>query len=146
MDKSTGFGPTLFAEWSQADTDCAKHLTNVGWGNRWTGTLDTGNSSDSILTPRCPTRDSKCSCVEANAEVSRYSSPYRQFLKMFAEAQMHSFEKGWGWWYWTWQTENAPQWSYKAGMAAGILPKKAYEREFDCSQNIPDFEGLPETY
>ena len=30
MNTATGFGPTLIAEWSQADTDCAKHLTNVG--------------------------------------------------------------------------------------------------------------------
>jgi glucan 1,3-beta-glucosidase len=146
MDTSTGFGPTIFAEWSQADTDCAQHLTNVGWGNRWEGTFDAGNTKDSALTPRCPTKDSSCSCSGANADPSAYSSPYRAVLKMFAEAQMQSFEKGWGWWYWTWETENAPQWSYKAGLEAGILPKKAYDRDFDCSGEIPSFEDLPETY
>ncbi|SPO05006.1 related to glucan 1,3-beta-glucosidase [Cephalotrichum gorgonifer] len=145
MDTSTGFGPTLFAEWSQADTDCAKHLTNVGWGNRWEGTYDTGGS-DSVLQPRCPAEDHTCSCAMANADPADYSSEYREFLKMFAEAQMHSFEKGWGWWYWTWKTESAAQWSYEAGLKAGILPEKAYERDFDCSGNIPDFEGLPEYY
>ncbi|KAF4868804.1 putative glucan 1,3-beta-glucosidase D [Colletotrichum siamense] len=146
MDTSTGYGPTLFAEWSQADTDCAKYVTNVNWGNRWTGTYDTGNSSTSILTPRCPTEDSQCSCDKANGDPSGFSSDYKQFLQMFAEAQMHSFEKGWGWWYWTWDTESSPLWSYKKGLAAGILPAKAYERDFDCSGTVPSWSSLPEYY
>ncbi|KAK7943081.1 beta-glucosidase 6 [Apiospora aurea] len=125
MNRATGFGPTMFGEWSQADTDCAKHVTNVGWGNRWTGT---------------------CSCDQANADPSRYSDTYKKFLKMFAEAQMVSFEKGLGWWYWTWDTEDAPLWSYKKGLAAGILPAKAYDKEFKCDTDVPDFAGLPETY
>lgn len=107
MDTATGFGPTLVAEWSQADTDCAKDLTNVGWGNRWTGTYVTGNSSLDITTPRCPTTDSQCDCDQANAPASAWSDTYKQFLLMFAEAQMTSFEKGWGWWYWVWDTESA---------------------------------------
>ncbi|OTB09499.1 glycoside hydrolase family 5 protein, partial [Hypoxylon sp. CI-4A] len=126
MDTSTGFGPTMFAEWSQADTDCANDLTNVGWGNRWIGTYDSGNASTEALTPKCPAEDSTCTCDGANADPSEYSDEYKKFLKMFAEAQMVSFEKGWGWWYWTWDTEDAPQWSYKKGLAAGILPTKAY--------------------
>lgn len=107
MNTATGFGPTLVAEWSQADTDCAKYLTNVGWGNRWTGTLSTGNASEDILTPRCPTMDSRCACGEANAEAGRWSTSYKTFLSMFAQAQMTSFEKGWGWFYWVWDTEDA---------------------------------------
>ncbi|GKT57671.1 beta-glucosidase 6 [Colletotrichum tofieldiae] len=146
MDTSTGYGPTLFAEWSQADTDCAKHLTNVGWGNRWTGTYNTGNATTSVLEPRCPTEDSRCDCDAANGDAKAFSSDYKKFLQMFAEAQMHSFEKGWGWWYWTWDTESAPLWSYKKGLEAGILPAKAYDRDFDCSGTVPDFDDLPEYY
>lgn len=146
MNRATGFGPTMFAEWSQADTDCAKHLTNVGWGNRWTGTYDSGNATLDALTPRCPTMDKSCSCDQANADPSRYSAAYKKFLKMFAEAQMVSFEKGLGWWYWTWDTEDAPLWSYKKGLAAGILPAKAYDKEFKCDSDVPDFSGLAETY
>lgn len=56
-------------------------------------------------------------------------------------AQMDSFEKSWGWLYWTWDTESATQWSYRKGLAAGILPKKAYTRDFTCSDTIPDFAG-----
>ncbi|KAI1343137.1 glycoside hydrolase family 5 protein [Xylariaceae sp. FL0016] len=148
LDTTTGYGPTMFAEWSQADTDCANQLNNVGWGNRWEGTYDSGNASTEALTPMCPTGDSSCSCDSANADVSTYSDEYKKFLKMFAEAQMVSFEKGWGWWYWTWDTESAPQWSYKQGLAAGILPEKAYDKDFNCDSDVPVFNnsGLVETY
>jgi glucan 1,3-beta-glucosidase len=147
MDTSTGYGPTLFAEWSQADSDCQRYVTNVGWGNRWTGTYtDHSTGGTSVLTPRCPTLDSKCSCSgpAGSSDVGKFSSDYKQFLKMFAEAQMVSFERGWGWWYWTWQTESAPLWSYKAGLDAGILPKKAYDRDFDCTGSIPSWSGMAE--
>ncbi|CAJ2504877.1 Uu.00g122710.m01.CDS01 [Anthostomella pinea] len=148
LNTATGYGPTMFAEWSQADTDCAQYLTNVGVGTRWEGTYDSGNASTQALTPRCPTENSTCSCTNANAAVGQYSDEYKKFLLMFAEAQMYSFEKGWGWWYWTWDTENAPQWSYRQGLAAGILPAKAYERDFNCEGDVPDFGdgGLVETY
>lgn len=107
MNRATGYGPTLVAEWSQADTDCARHLTNVGWGNRWTGTLLTGNTTTDVTTPRCPLQDSRCDCNAANAGAGEWSTSYKRFLKMFAEAQMSSFEKGWGWFYWVWDTEDA---------------------------------------
>ena len=53
-----------------------------------------------------------------------------------------------GWYYWTWKTESAPQWSYKAGRAAGILPDKVYDRSFSCPSDLPDYAGmgLPEYY
>ncbi|KAF7542133.1 hypothetical protein G7054_g158 [Neopestalotiopsis clavispora] len=148
MDTTTGYGPTMFAEWSQADTDCAKYMTNVGWGNRWEGTYDSGNTSTEALTPRCPTTNSSCSCTMANADVGSFSDEYKSFLLLFAQAQMTSFEYGWGWWYWTWDTESAPLWSYKQGLAAGLLPAKAYERDFGCNSSVPDFAsaGLSEFY
>ncbi|KAH8684893.1 glycoside hydrolase superfamily [Tricladium varicosporioides] len=146
MSVSTGFGPTIVAEWSQADTDCAPNLNNVGQGNRWEGTYASGDSSTQVLSPNCPTKSSACSCSSANAGASTYSSGYKQFLQMFAEAQMASFEKGWGWFYWTWKTESATQWSYQLGLKAGILPAKAYAPDFNCTQTVPSFSGLPETY
>ncbi|KAI5464642.1 glycoside hydrolase superfamily [Mariannaea sp. PMI_226] len=147
LDTSTGYGPTIIAEWSQADTDCAKFLTGVGWGNRWEGTYDTGQSNTSVLTPRCPTKNSQCVCDKANAAPSDWGSDYKAFLLTFAEAQMYSFEKGWGWWYWTWKTEEAYQWSYQTGLKAGVLPDKAYNRKFNCSEaDIPDFSKLSEGY
>ncbi|KAK3073587.1 hypothetical protein LTR53_004686 [Teratosphaeriaceae sp. CCFEE 6253] len=154
MNTATGFGPTLCGEWSQADTDCARYLNNVGVGSRWEGTLNMintpgGSSDGSQLSPTCPTANNpQCSCSDANADPSTYSQEYKDWLLMFAEAQMHSFEQGWGWFYWTWQTESAWQWSYKAGLAAGMMPNVTWERSFDCSQDIPDYGslGLPESY
>lgn len=155
MNKATGFGPTMCGEWSQADTDCATYLNNVGVGSRWEGTLNMaytpgGSSDGNVLDPTCPTDNNpQCQCGPANADPSTYSDAYKQWLLMFAEAQMHSFELGWGWFYWTWQTESATQWSYKAGLAAGIMPKLAYQRDFSCSNSsIPDYSGmgLPEYY
>jgi len=154
IDTATGFGPTMFGEWSQADTDCTQYLNNVGAGTRWEGTLgdkDTpgGGTTGVVLTPSCHSKDkSKCSCTEANADASSYSEAYKEWLLTFAEGQMTSFEYGWGWFYWTWDTESATQWSYKAGMAAGILPKKAYKRSWNCNMSIPQFpaSNLPEYY
>jgi glucan 1,3-beta-glucosidase len=147
MDKKTGFGPTMCGEWSQADTDCTQYINNVGMGTRWEGTYNTGNASTSVLKPMCPAKDHTCSCDGANTPANEYSDAYKKWLLQFAVAQMRSFEEGWGWFYWTWDTEKAVQWSWKKGMAAGILPKKVWERDFDC-QTFEDFEkmGLAETY
>lgn len=146
MNVATGFGPTIVAEWSQADTDCTPNLNNVGVGNRWMGTYNSGDPLTQVLAPDCPTQSTDCECSDANADASQYSSTYKQFLQMFAEAQMASFEKGWGWFYWTWVTEDATQWSYQDGLAAGILPAKAYAPDFKCTESVPSFSGLPETY
>ncbi|MCJ1364500.1 hypothetical protein MMC16_003611 [Acarospora aff. strigata] len=148
---ATGFGPTFCGEWSQADTDCAQFLNNVNVGSRWTGTMNTQDPKTQVLSPTCPSAKTgrgagSCSCAEANAAPASYSPVYKQFLQMFAEAQMVSFEQGWGWFYWTWETEKAVQWSWKLGLKAGILPRKAYAREFNCTQDIPTFEDLPENY
>ncbi|SMQ46023.1 unnamed protein product [Zymoseptoria tritici ST99CH_3D7] len=152
QNTATGFGPTLCGEWSQADTDCAKNLNNVGVGSRWEGTLNMaytpgGSKDGNILDPTCPTGNNpRCSCEGANAAPGDYSDEYKKWLLMFAEAQMHSFEQGWGWFYWTWQTEGSAQWSYRTGLASGTMPKLAYERSFNCDGDIPDFGDLPEYY
>jgi glucan 1,3-beta-glucosidase len=147
MDTTTGFGPTMCAEWSQADTDCTQYINNVNIGTRWEGTYDTGNASTSVLKPQCYQGQS-CSCTSANADPGGYSDAYKKWLYQFAIAQMISFEVGWGWFYWTWDTEKATQWSWKKGMAAGILPQKVWERDFDCPDDLEDFGrmGLPESY
>ena len=149
QNKATGFGPTMCGEWSQADTDCTQYINDVGVGSRWEGTMNTGSASTSVLDPTCPTQNNPaCECTDANADPSKYSAAYKQWLQQFAEAQMESFEQGWGWFYWTWETEAATQWSWKLGMAAGILPSKAYDRNFNCNNTIPDYGqlGLPENY
>lgn len=147
MNAATGFGSFLCGEWSQADTDCQTYLNNVNTGNRWEGTYNSGNFTTSVLQPSCPTAPQNggggtCSCSGAMADPSSYSDAYKQFLLMFAEAQLHSYETGWGSFYWTWKTEDAVQWSWELGMKAGILPENVRERTFDCSGNVPDFGGM----
>ena len=149
MNRATGFGPTMCGEWSQADTDCAQYLNDVGVGTRWTGTLNTRNESTQVLSPQCPTNNNPtCSCDGANADPDSYSDEYKDWLMKFALAQMESFEYGWGWFYWTWRTESNAQWSWKLGMEAGILPSSVYDRNWDCGKDIPDYAaaGLPEFY
>jgi glucan 1,3-beta-glucosidase len=140
MDTSTGFGPTMTGEWSQADTDCALYLNGVGAGARWNGTF-AGETS-----PQCPTQDSECSCPMANADPSTFTSDYKLFLQTWAEAQMVAFEKSWGWFYWTWKTESAPLWSYQAALQGGFMPAVAYQRSWSCSNALPSFGSLPEYY
>lgn len=149
MDRTTGFGPTMCGEWSQADTDCTTYINNVATGTRWEGTFNTGNASTSILSPQCPLKSNTCSCSKANATPDQYSEQYKRWLYQFSIAQMDSFEAGWGWFYWTWETERATQWSYRRGMEAGILPKKAYDRDWKCPSSmdgLEKFDGLEEYY
>ncbi|KAL0936854.1 glucan 1,3-beta-glucosidase D 1 [Colletotrichum truncatum] len=140
MAKTAGFGPTMVAEWSQADTDCTKHLNGMNAGSRWVGTF-AGKT-----TPACPTEDSQCSCDLANADPSTYTAEYKAFLLTWAEAQMSVFEKTWGWFYWTWKSESAHLWSYEAGLKGKFLPARANERSWDCSKPVPSFGNLPEYY
>lgn len=142
---STGWGPTICGEWSQADTDCAEYLNDVGRGTRWEGTLDPSSTK-----AYCPTADTgpTCSCADATADPTTYSSAYKQWLQMYAEAQMSAFETAQGWFYWTWKTESAAQWSYRTAWKNGYMPSKAYTPSFKCGDTIPDFSslGLPEYY
>ncbi|KAL5317218.1 hypothetical protein ACEPPN_014313 [Leptodophora sp. 'Broadleaf-Isolate-01'] len=140
MSPTTGFGPVMVGEWSQADSDCAVALNGVGTGARWTGTFYGSNS------PACPTQNDQCNCDMANADSSTFSPEYKLFLQTWAEAQMFTFEKSWGWFYWTWKTESAPLWSYQAGLQGGYLPAVAFKRNWDCSQPIPSLGSLPEFY
>ncbi|KAL4874081.1 glycoside hydrolase superfamily [Aspergillus spectabilis] len=142
---SAGWGPTICGEWSQADTDCAKFLNNVGRGTRWEGTYF---EDDSTL--YCPTADDssapRCSCKSANADPSDYSDDYKTFLQTYAEAQMSAYETAQGWFYWTWHTESAAQWSYKTGWKNGFMPAKAYSPNFKCGDEVPSFGTLAENF
>jgi glucan 1,3-beta-glucosidase len=150
MDRKTGFGPTMCGEWSQADTDCTQYINNVNTGTRWEGTLQADSHTQEVLAPQCPLQNPTCSCDEANADPSSYSEEYKKWLYQFAIAQMDAFEAGWGWFYWTWETQKATQWSYRRGREAGILPQRAWERDWKCPDNgvngLDNFDGLAENY
>ncbi|USP79655.1 glycoside hydrolase family 5 protein [Curvularia clavata] len=150
MNTQTGFGPTMCGEWSQADTDCTQYINNVGTGSRWEGTLQPTDKTGAVLAPQCPLQSSQCSCTQANADPGSYSPEYKKWLYQFAIGQMDAFEAGWGWFYWTWETESSTQWSYRRGREAGILPDKAYDRDWKCPgggvDNLDSFDGLSENY
>lgn len=77
---------------------------------------------------------------------------------------MQAFERGWGWFYWNWDTERSVQWSWRKGRENGLLPMKAWERDYVCPNlaagavggpAVPvgtapaaggDWEGLDESY
>lgn len=136
VESMANYGPTMVGEWSQAHNDCTEHLNGLGNGARWTANFP------GITTPACPTQNDQCSCEVSNDE-SQYTDSYKLFIKTWAIAQMDAYEKGWGWFYWTWKTESAPLWSYKHGLDGGFMPKKAYDRGWDCSQPIPDLSDVP---
>ena len=143
MNLTTGFGPTIFGEFSYADTECALYQNGVGVGSRWNGTYQGGGG------PACPLQDAQCTCSPANAFTNGFNDGYKSFMTTFVQAQMDAFEYGWGWFHWTWiSNQNAPQWSYKAGKDAGYLPSDIYARTFNCEMDVPNFVGmgLPESY
>ncbi|KKA29519.1 hypothetical protein TD95_001571 [Thielaviopsis punctulata] len=133
------FGPTLVGEWSVADNDCTWALNGVNGGSRWDGTY-AGTDGASW----CPTQNASCTCAVVDRGVDAFVPEYKAFLSTWASAQMDAFERTWGWFYWTWKTENAPLFSYKAGMEAGFLPQVAYNRSWSCSNSTPSFGGLAE--
>ncbi|KAJ5513247.1 Glycoside hydrolase superfamily [Penicillium fimorum] len=139
---TSGWGPTICGEWSQADTDCAQYVNNVGRGARWEGTYDTSSTK-----AYCPTADKgTCSCADANQDPSDYSDTYKKYLQTYAEAQMSAFETAMGWFYWTWRTESAAQWSYRTAWKNGYMPSKAYSPSFKCGDTVPDFSDAAESF
>ncbi|KAK9466127.1 glycoside hydrolase superfamily [Lipomyces arxii] len=146
----TGHGPTMVGEWSQADTDCLRYLNNINVGSRWEGTYNVSVVANQVLVPSCPGAFN-CTCTQANASPDDYSDEYREYLLTAAEAQMHAFESngGWGFMYWAWkmETPEATQWSYQRAVAANIMPRQAYQRQYNCSASV-DFVamGLADNY
>ncbi|KAF3028988.1 hypothetical protein E8E15_010004 [Penicillium rubens] len=120
---TSGWGPTICGEWSQADTDCAQYVNNVGRADEGT-----------------------CSCADANMDPSEYTDTYKRFLQIYAEAQMSAFETAMGWFYWTWRTESAAQWSYRTAWKNGYMPSKAYSPSFKCGDTVPDFADAAESF
>jgi aryl-phospho-beta-D-glucosidase BglC (GH1 family) len=146
---STGHGPTMIGEWSQADNDCTLYLNNVGVGSRWEGDFNAGYGAEAVLVPSCYDGQN-CTCSYSNQDPANYDDAYKTLLLQYAEAQMEAFESngGWGWMYWNWDTETmeSSQWSYKKGRDNNMLPQLAYQRDFNCSAGIPNYValGLPE--
>jgi len=101
---------TIVGEWTPAMTDCAKYLNGRGVGARYDGTY--GGSSRAVG-----------SCKGKTGSGASFGESYRRFLRQMWEAQVVTFEKASGWIMWTWKAEQADEWSYKAGLKYGWIPK-----------------------
>ena len=151
MDPNQGFGSFVCGEWGVADTDCAPWVNGVDKGSRWEGTLvigpgnvdttadkdhSTSSSGEGGPHPSCPGQKG-CTCASAVADPSTYNETYKKWLRLFAEAQISSFNGGWGNFYWTWDVEplGTAQWSWKKARDAGFAPMDVSEGAelWDCS-------------
>ena len=75
------------------------------------------------------------SCKPFTGKGSTFSDTYKAFLRKYWEAQVMTYEKGYGWIQWTWKTENADEWSYQGGLANGWIPKDPTERKYPNACN-----------
>jgi len=50
-------------------------------------------------------------------------------MRKYYEAQVETYEKAEGWIMWAWKG-NAEEWSYKAGLENGWIPKNPTERKY----------------
>lgn len=109
----------VMGEWSNAVTDCARYLNGRGVGSRWDNTW---------LMPR--EAGALGSCQGWTGSASTFSQEYKNFMRKYWEAQVTVAELAAGWVYWTWKAENADDWSYKAGVENGYIPRDPSERMY----------------
>jgi glucan 1,3-beta-glucosidase len=89
-------------------TDCPTYFNGRGIGSRYDGSY-----------PGSPIVGS---CSGLTGSGASFSSSYIDFLRRSWEAQVITYEKADGWIMWTWKTEQADEWSYKAGLEYGWIP------------------------
>ncbi|GAA6061970.1 hypothetical protein JCM10212_005214 [Sporobolomyces blumeae] len=101
---------TLIDEFSGARTDCAQFLNGRGIGARYDGTY--------------PGSTAVGSCKGKTGKGSTFSNEYKTTLAKSWAVQTQVWEKNTsGWVSWCWKNENADDWSYKAGVQYGWIPK-----------------------
>lgn len=107
----------IVGEWTTSPNDCAKYLNGRGKGARYDGSY--------------PGSPRVGSCAKLTTDARNFSKAYKTTLRKMYEAQVSTFEKAAkGWVYWTWKTEQAPEWSYSAGLANGWIPVDPTERRY----------------
>ncbi|KAK8854773.1 hypothetical protein IAR55_003512 [Kwoniella newhampshirensis] len=107
----------MVGEWSLATTDCAKYLNGRGIGSRYDGSYS-GSTYHGT-------------CSDKSNDVSQYSNEYKAFMRKFFDVQTQVYERnGQGYIHWTWKTEDAGDWSYKAGLDGGWIPQNAADHQY----------------
>lgn len=111
---------SMVAEWSPAFTDCAPGLNGRHQGSRYEGSF--------------PGSTRRGSCKNRSGNANNFSDGFKKNLKKNWEAQADAYEGGLGWIMWTWKTEhhNADDWSYRAGVQNGWIPRDPTHRSFSC--------------
>eukprot|EP01080_Neovahlkampfia_damariscottae_P006206 gene6206-10212_t len=108
IEKSNMIIPTYIGEFSLARTDCTKWLNGYEKGSRYEGSLENTIPLGS--------------CVFEN-DHNQWSVDYKNWMKIFFERQIDSYESGAGWFFWNFKTENSPHWDYLLGVKEGWIPK-----------------------
>lgn len=106
--------PVVVGEWSVAPNDCVNR--QLGYRSMYDGSY--------------PGSTRVGSCEGLSGDSKTFSSSYKTFLRKYWEAQTMSYEKGQGWIMWTWKTETADEWSYKAGLAGGWIPRNPTDYKY----------------
>lgn len=111
----------LVGEWSPAFTDCARGLNGRFLGHRYDGTF--------------PGSTRRNSCKGRTGNAKQFSEGFKANLKKNFAAQADAYSAGAGWIMWTWKTEhhNADEWSYRAGVRQGWIPRDPTNLDFRCS-------------
>lgn len=110
----------VVGEWSLAATDCARWLNGRGRGSRYDGSFE-GSSYIG-------------SCEGKTGDGSNFSDEYKTYLRKFWDVQTQTYENaGQGWISWTWKAQPA-EWSYKAGLEGGWIPRNPTEHQFGLDQ------------
>ena len=82
----------IVGEWSNAITDCAKHLNSRGSGARFDGTF-------------AGSRGFVGDCGPLTGSSGGWSEDYKQYLRKYWETQASAYETQLGWFFWSWKTE-----------------------------------------
>lgn len=111
---------TMVGEWSPAFTDCAPGLNGRFRGARYDGSF--------------PGSKRRGSCDGKTGHGSSFSSGFKANLKRNWSAQADAYSAGAGWIMWTWKTENhnADEWSYRAGVQNGWIPRDPTQLSYTC--------------
>lgn len=110
----------LIGEWSPAFTDCAPGLNGRFLGHRYDGSF--------------PGSTRRGSCQGRTGNANQFTNGFKANLKKNFDAQADAYASGAGWIMWTWKVENhnADEWSYRAGVQNGWIPRNPTQLDYHC--------------
>lgn len=115
---------TVCGEFAAALTDCTKWINGVGFGARYDGSYQNGNTGSSYIG----------SCAN-NDDITTWSDERKQNTRKFIEAQLDAFEMRGGWIMWCYKTESTLEWDLQRLNLNGLFPQPLTDRQYpgQCS-------------